>query len=335
MGKKLVIGASGFLGSHVTRQLVERGEDVRVLIRRTSSTRGIDGLPVERHYGDIFDADAVRAAVDGCDVVYYCVVDARAWLRDATPLWRTNVEGLQRVLDVAAAADLHRFVFTSSIATIGLADTGLATEELANNWLDWAGEYIRTRVAAENLVLRYHREKALPAVAMCVSNTYGPGDYLPTPHGGLVAGAVRGKLPFYIDGAQAEVVGVRDAAEAMILAGERGRPGERYIISERFMTAREIYETACTAVGVTPPRRGVPIRALAAAAVPSEWFARLRRRDTRLTPLTIRLMHIMSPMDHSKAERELGWRPAPATDALAEAAEFFAGARRPPAEDRR
>lgn len=335
MGKKLVIGASGFLGSHVTRRLVERGDDVRVLIRHTSSTRGIDGLPVERHYGDIFDDDAVRAAVAGCDVVYYCVVDARAWLRDPTPLWRTNVEGLQRVLDVVADADLYRFVFTSSIATIGIADSGPATEELSHNWLDRAGEYVRTRVAAEDLVLRYHRERALPAVAMCVSNTYGPDDWLPTPHGGLVAAAVRGKLPFYIDGAQAEVVGVRDAADALILAGERGRPGERYIVSERFMTAREIYQTACAAVGVTPPQRGVPIRALAAAAVPSAWLARLRRRDTRLTPLTIRLMHIMSPMDHSKAERELGWRPAPTTDALAEAAEFFVGNRRRPAEDRR
>lgn len=333
MGKKLVIGASGFLGSHVTRLLVERGEDVRVLIRRTSSTRGIDGLPVERHYGDIFDDAAVRAAVAGCDVVYYCVVDARAWLRDATPLWRTNVEGLHRVLAIVADADLHRFVFTSSIATIGIAPHGQATEELANNWLDQAGEYIRTRVAAEKMVLRYHRERALPAVAMCVSNTYGPGDHLPTPHGGLVAAAVRGKLPFYIDGAQAEVVGVRDAAEALILAGEHGTPGERYIISERFMTAHEIYETACAAVGVEPPRWGVPIGVLAAAAVPSQWLARVRRRDTRLTPLTIRLMHIMSPMDHGKAQRELGWQPAPTTDALAEAAEFFT--RRAPVRDAR
>ncbi|KUI26378.1 NAD-dependent dehydratase [Mycobacterium sp. IS-1742] len=335
MGKKLVIGASGFLGSHVTRRLVDRGDDVRVFLRHTSATRGIDGLPVERHYGDIFDDDAVRAAVAGCDVVYYCVVDARAWLQDPAPLWRTNVEGLRRVLDIVAAADLHRFVFTSSIATIGRTDTGLATEELSHNWLDRAGEYVRTRVAAENLVLRYHRERAVPAVAMCVSNTYGAGDWLPTPHGGLVAAAVRGKLPFYIDGAQAEVVGVRDAAEALVLAGERGRPGERYIVSESFMTAREIYRTACAAVDVTPPGRGVPIGVLAAAAVPSAWLARLRRRDTRLTPLTIRLMHIMSPMDHAKAERELGWRPAPTAEALAEAAEFFVGTRREPAEDRR
>ncbi|MCK5755634.1 MAG: NAD-dependent epimerase/dehydratase family protein, partial [Mycobacterium sp.] len=112
---KLVIGASGFLGSHVTRQLVTRGgSDVRVMIRSTSSTRGIADLPVDIHRGDIFDAGALRAAMSGCDVVYYCVVDARPWLRDPRPLWRTNVDGLRHVLDVAAQADLDRFVFTSS-----------------------------------------------------------------------------------------------------------------------------------------------------------------------------------------------------------------------------
>lgn len=335
MGRQLVIGASGFLGSHVTRQLVTRGENVRVLIRRTSSTRAIDDLDVERRHGDIFDRDALRAAMAGCDVVHYCVVDARAWLRDATPLWRTNVEGLRHVLDVATEADLRRFVFTSSIATIGLADRGPATEDVHHNWLDQGGEYVRTRVAAENLVLRHHLEKGLPAVAMCVSNTYGAGDWLPTPHGGLVAAAVRGRLPFYIDGAAAEVVGVRDAADALILAGERGVPGERYIVSERYLTARQIYETACAAVGVAPPRRGVPIRAMAAAAVAGDLMARVRGRETRLTPRSIRLMHIMSPMDHSKAVRELGWSPAPATEAIADAARFFAATGRRSTKDPR
>ena len=120
-GTKLVIGASGFLGSHVAKQLIARGErDVRVLIRPTSSTCGIDGLPVDVRYGDIFDTEALRAAMDGCDVVYYCVVDARPWLRDPRPLWRTNVDGLRNVLEVASDADLYRFVFTSSIGTIGL-----------------------------------------------------------------------------------------------------------------------------------------------------------------------------------------------------------------------
>jgi dihydroflavonol-4-reductase len=321
--KKLVIGASGFLGSHVTKQLVERGDDVRVLIRKTSSTRGIDGLPVEVHHGDIFDLASVRSAMRGCDVVYYCVVDARTWLLDSTPMWRTNVDGLRGVLGVALEADLKRFVFTSSIGTIGRSTTGLADEDTAHNWLDVGGDYIRSRVAAEQMVLRYCTEKNLPAVAMCVSNTYGPGDWLPTPHGGLLSAAVHQKMPFFIDGYEAEVVGIEDAARAMVLAGERGRVGERYIVSERWMSAHEIHEIGCAAVGVPAPQRRVPIQAMSAISYPSSWLARLRGRDTKLTPLNIRLMHIMTPLSHSKAVRELGWDPSPTPDAIFEAAHFF------------
>src|ERR1700712_2385301 len=132
---KLVIGASGFLGSHVTRQLVVRGERVRVLLRRTSSTVAIDDLDVERQYGDVFDDVALRVAMTDCDVVYYCVVDTRAWLRDPAPLFRTNVEGLRHVLDAAAAADLRRFVFTSTIGTIALSEDGRpVTEDEPFNW---------------------------------------------------------------------------------------------------------------------------------------------------------------------------------------------------------
>jgi hypothetical protein len=96
---KLVVGASGFLGSHVTRQLVDGGDDVRVLIRRTSSTKAIEDLNVEYHYGDIFDDAALRAAMAGCDDVFYCVVDTRAWLRAPAPLFRTGVDGLRHVRD--------------------------------------------------------------------------------------------------------------------------------------------------------------------------------------------------------------------------------------------
>lgn len=333
-GTALVIGASGFLGSHVTKQLVADGDhDVRVLIRTTSPTRGIDSLPVEIRYGDIFDSDAVRSAMAGCDVVYYCVVDARPWLRDPTPLWQTNVEGLRNVLDIAVAADLRRFVFTSSIGTIGLAPGALADEGTAHNWLDRGGDYIRSRVAAEEMVLRYSTENGLPAVAMCVANTYGPGDHLPTPHGGMLAAAVRGKLPFYIQGYEAEVVGIEDAARAMILAGERGRPGQRYIVSERFMSTREVHQIGCAAVGVAPPKIGVPIQLMAAASHLGGAVAKLRGADTMLTPLNIRLMNIMTPLDHSKAVRELGWSPRPTAAAITAAAQFFRSQRRPAATE--
>jgi len=170
---------------------------------------------------------------------------------------------------------------------------------------DVGGDYIRTRVAAEELVLRDCNDAGLPGVAMCVSNTYGPGDWLPTPHGGLLAAAVRGRLPFYIAGYEAEVVGVEDAARALVLAGEHGRIGRRYIVSERFMSTQEIYEIGCKAVGVARPRLGIAIRAMAAASHVSGWTSALRTRDSRFTPLNIRLMNIMTPLDHSKAVQEL------------------------------
>ncbi|MDT5267294.1 MAG: hypothetical protein QOI90_3920, partial [Mycobacterium sp.] len=217
--KKLVIGASGFLGSHVTRQLVQRGDDVRVLVRRTSSTAALEGLDVEYHYGDVFDDEALRTAMSGVDDVFYCVVDARAWLRDPAPLFRTNVEGLQHVLDAAVDSDLRRFVFTSSIGTIGIPGDGrLATEDDAMNWADKGSGYIQSRVDAENLVLRFAAEHGLSAVALCVANTYGPGDHAPTPHGALLAAAAAGKMPVYIKGTASEVVGVEDAATALLLA---------------------------------------------------------------------------------------------------------------------
>jgi dihydroflavonol-4-reductase len=258
--KKLVIGASGFLGSHVTRQLVQRGDDVRVLVRRTSSTAALDGLDVDYHYGDVFDDEALRTAMSGVDDVFYRVVDTRAWLRDPAPLFRTNVQGLQHVLDAAVDADLRRFVFTSSIATIGIpTEDRPATEDDAFNWAEKSGSYIQSRVDAENLVVQYANDRGLPAVALCVSNTYGPGDFVPTPHGRQIALAAAGRMPFYIKGWDSEVVGVEDAATALLLAAEKGRNGERYIISERFMTARELYETAAEAGGANPPRFGVPI----------------------------------------------------------------------------
>jgi dihydroflavonol-4-reductase len=322
--KKLVVGASGFLGSHVTRQLVDRGDDVRVLIRRTSSTKAIEDLDVEYHYGDIFDDAALRAAMVGCDDVFYCVVDTRAWLRDPAPLFHTNVEGLRHVLDAAVDADLRRFVFTSTIGTIGMpAERRPATEEDEFNWADKGGAYVRSRVEAENLVMRYAREKGLPAVAMCISNTYGPRDWQPTPHGKQLALAATGKMPFYVKGWTGEVVGVEDAAAAMLLAAEKGRNGERYIISERFTSVRELYQAAAAAAGVKPPRFGVPLWAMYAMGYAGDVVRKTFRRDFQLTSRSVRLMHIWPTLDHGKAERELGWQPKPIRDSIARAALFY------------
>jgi len=321
--RALVMGASGFVGSHVVRKLAERGDDVRVYLRKSSLTVAIDDLDVERCYGDLNDEEALRAAMADRDVVYYCVVDARFYLRDARRLFATNVDGLRRVLDVAIEADLQRFVFCSTIGTIAIGDGSKpVTEDMPFDWPGLGGPYIESRRAAEDLVLTYAREHGLPAVVMNVSNPYGPRDWQPN-QGLMVQLAALGKMPVWINNVSAEVVGIEDVAEAFLLAAERGRIGERYIISERYMSMRELLETAATAVGARPPRFGVPLAAFYAVGSVMGLAARVLRKDLPMNVTGVRLAHIMTAADHSKATRELGWTPRPTEESIRAAARFY------------
>jgi dihydroflavonol-4-reductase len=320
---KLVMGASGYLGSHVTRQLVERGDDVRVWVRPSSSSRAFAHMPVTECRGDLFDDDALRTAMRDVATVFYCIVDARPTLHDPAPLFRTNVEALRHALDAAVEAKVGSFIFCSTIGTIGRAATGLATEELSNNWAHLGGPYIRSRIDAENLVLRYHLEHGLNAVVLCPSTTFGAEDHGPVQHGALIKAAAAGKVPMYVRSQQMEVVAVDDAARAFLLAEEHGLPGERYIISERMMTSKEILTVAAEATGHKPPRIGVPLTAMKFAGLLGDAFGKVLKRDAMLTSVSVRLMHYMPPLDHSKATRELGWTPRPTADAIREHAIFF------------
>lgn len=325
----LVIGANGYLGSHVTRQLVEAGEDVRVMVRQGAATVGIDDLSVTRLLGDVFDGDVLREAMSGVDDVYYCVVDTRGWLRDPAPLFRTNVEGTRHVLDVAAGAGLRRFVYTSSYATVARRRGRVATEDdvIADPDDARLTAYVRSRVQAENLVLRYAREQGLPAVAMCVSTTYGAGDWGRTPHGAIIAGAAYGKLPFVMRGISLEAVGVDDAARALILAAQQGRVGERYLVSEKMITNAEVVRIAAEAAGVPAPTRSVPLPLSYAMAALGSLKGRLTGTDERLSINSLRLMRAEAPVDCTKARRELGWSPRPVEESIREAARFWVGLR--------
>jgi len=325
-GPKLVVGANGYLGSHVTRQLVADGHDVRVMVRDGANTVGIDDLETTRFVGDIWDDAVLRDAMAGCDDVYYCVVDTRGWLRDPAPLFRTNVEGTRNVLDVAVDANLHRFVFTSSYVTVGRKRGRVATED---DIVDERGltPYVRSRVQAERIVMDYVRDRGLPAVAMCVSTTYGAGDWGRTPHGAIIAGAAFGKIPFVMGGIELEAVGVDDAARALILAAERGRVGERYLISEKMISNAEVVRIAAEAAGVPPPARSIPLPASYALATLGTAKARLRGTDERLSLGSLRLMRAEAPVDCSKARRELGWQPRPVEESIREAARFWVGLR--------
>ncbi|MCU1699897.1 MAG: NAD-dependent epimerase/dehydratase [Mycobacterium sp.] len=322
----LVIGANGYLGSHVTRQLVADGQDVRVMVRPNATTIGIDDLKVTRFLGDIWDDDVLREAMAGCDVVYYCVVDTRGWLRDPSPLFHTNVDGTRNVLEVAKDAGLKRFVFTSSYVTVGRKRGRVATEDdpVVDRGLT---PYVRSRVQAENLVMQYARDHGLPAVAVGISTTYGSGDWGRTPHGAIIAGAAFGKLPFVMKGIQLEAVGIDDAARAMILAADKGRVGERYLISEKMITNAEVARIAAEAAGVPPPAKAISLPVAYAMAALGSAKARLKRTDEQLSLDSLRLMRAEAPVDCSKARRELGWQPRPVEESIREAATFWVGLR--------
>jgi dihydroflavonol-4-reductase len=321
--RALVMGASGNVGACVTRHLVSSGADVRVLLRKSSSTNGIDGLDVERHYGDLFDTADVAAAMSGRDVVYYCVVDTRAELRDPAPLFKTNVNGLRNVLDVAVHANLQRFVFLSTIGTIAVGRNGeTVDEDTPFNWADEAGSYIESRREAERLVLSYVADHGLPAVVANVSNPYGPPDWQPR-QGMFVKLAALGKLPFYIHGVGAEVVGIDDVADALLLAAQRGRIGERYIISERYMTQRELVTIAAEAVGARPPRLGIPMAVVHGLARLSDAIGSVVHHDFPISRQTARLVALTSPASHAKAIRELGWHPTPTEHFIQRAAHTY------------
>ncbi|HEX9176099.1 MAG TPA: NAD-dependent epimerase/dehydratase family protein [Mycobacterium sp.] len=249
-------------------------------------------------------------------------------LRDPAPLFETNVEGLRHVLDAAVEANLKRFVFTSTIGTIALSDDGPATEDLPFNWYEFGGGYIQSRVQAENLVVQHACERGLPAVVMCVANTYGPRDWQPTPHGSLVALVAAGRMPLHFQGLAYEVVGIEDAAEALVLAADNGRNGERYIVSERFMSWRDIFDTAADAVGARRPRISVPFRLTSALGRLADVATRVLRRDLPINSVSVRLAHIMSPLDHGKATRELGWQPSSTPDSIRKAAQFYGALRK-------
>jgi nucleoside-diphosphate-sugar epimerase len=321
------MGASGNVGAAVTRHLAASGADVRVLLRKTSSTKGIDGLDVERHYGSLSDQTELAAAMADRDVVYYCIVDTRAELRDPAPLFETNVNGLRKVLDVAVTANLRRFVFLSTIGTIAIGRNGeTVDEDTPFNWADQAGSYIESRRQAEQLVLSYVADHGLPAVVTNVSNPYGPPDWQPR-QGMFVQLAALGKMPFYIRGVGAEVVGIDDVAEALVLAAERGRIGQRYIISQRYMSQRELVTIAANAVGARPPRLGIPMALVYGFARVSDVVGSLLHRDIPMSSQSARLIELTSPASHDKATRELGWQPRPTEEIISAAAQTYVNRR--------
>jgi dihydroflavonol-4-reductase len=319
----LVAGASGFVGSHIARLLAEKRRNVRVLLRKSSNRDALQGLPVEIVYGDVLDPPSLLSAMRGCATVFYSVVDPRFWLTDQTSIFRNNVEGVTNAMDVALQCGIERFIFTSTMGTLGLNPNGPVTEDIPFNWLERAPPYIRARLEAENRMLAYCRDKGLPGVALCVANTYGPQDYQPTPHNGRLWKIGNGTAKITLDVSQ-PTVDIRDVAEAALSAEIHGRFGERYIIANEFVSAHDFYALAVAHTGQPMPKL-IPYRVGYGIAWLTERAMKLlRRKDNMISTDAIYLSNVFREMDNGKARRELHWTPRPLNETVRDAVTWFA-----------
>lgn len=319
----LVAGASGFVGSHTARRLLQDGRKVRVLLRKSSDQSALEGLPFEVVYGDVLQPETLRPAMEGCTSVFYSVVDPRFWLTDPTPIYRNNVEGLVNAMNAALECGVERFVFTSTMGTLGVNPDGPVTEDIEFNWYEKASAYIRARLQAEETFLEFCEHKGLPGMALCVANTYGPQDYQPTPHGKMLWDVAQGKVRFALD-AGAPTVDIRDVAEAALLAERYGAPGQRYIIANEFISNKDFYNLAAAEGGHGPIRLIPNSVAYGIAWVAERALKLLGKKDFLLTTDAVYLSNVFQQMDHSKARNELGWEPRPVMQTVRDAVAWYA-----------
>jgi dihydroflavonol-4-reductase len=320
--RALVTGATGFVGSAVARALVRAGWDVRVFARAGSDRRNLQQLPVEIATGDLLDEASIGEALRGCDALFHVAADYRIGAANSEQLYRTNVEGTRNTLDAAARMQVHRIVYTSSVATIGLPPDGSnGREDTAAELSDMIGHYKRSKFLAERLVHERARAGA-PVVIVNPSTPVGPGDLKPTPTGRLVLDAATGRMPAYVD-TGLNIVHVDDVAAGHLLALERGRVGERYVLGGENMTLREILIAICRLAGRRPPFLRLPHAVVLPVALVSEGLARFTGGEPRATVEGVRMARKRMYYSSDKAVRELGYSWRAPTAAFADALGWF------------
>ena len=314
----LVTGATGFVGWHVARKLLERGDEVRALVRRG---RAVDGLDVETVTGDLRDASSLTRAIGGCQGVFHVAADYRLWARRPEDLYESNVDGTRNLLAAARGAGVERTVYTSTVGCIGVADGNGGDEQSPVTLLDMAGHYKRSKFLAEQATLEAARDGA-PVVIVNPTAPVGSHDVKPTPTGQTILDFLRGRMPAYID-TGLNLVDVEDTAEGHLLAYEKGRPGERYILGCENLTLAQIFQRLEAVSGRPAPQVRLPYALAFAAAAVSTGFATLTGREARVPLEGVRMARKRMWVTHAKAERELGFRPNPVDGALRRAVEWF------------
>src|SRR5580692_4077679 len=320
--KALVTGATGFVGAAVARALIAAGWQVRVLARSGSNRANLRQLAAEVVEGDLADATSLELALAGCDALFHVAADYRLGARDPSQLYLTNVEGTRKILSAARSAGVARIVYTSSVATVGIPSDGSPGDESTPVALsNMIGHYKRSKYLAEE-VAREAAAAGTPVVIVNPSTPVGPGDIKPTPTGQLVLDAAAGRMPAYVD-TGLNIVHVDDVAAGHLLAFERGRAGERYILGGEDMTLQIILQEIARLAHVKPPSIRLPYAVVLPVAYVAEAFAWVSGRSGRVTLEGVRMSRKRMFFSSGKAVAELGYRWRPPLQAFEDALRWF------------
>jgi len=319
--KKLVTGATGFIGSAIVRALLEDGEEVKIFLRKTSDTRNIDGLDVERAYGDIRDGGSMKSALEGCDTLYFTAAYFAHWAPNPDLLYEVNVGGTKASMQAALDAGVEKVVYTSTNNAIAASGSVPTNEEALFNYWKSGDHYSMSKYIAENEA-RIWITRGLPAVIVNPTLVIGTHDIKPTPSGQVIIDVVNGKMPIYIDGGL-NIVDVDDVSRGHVLAAKKGRIGERYLLGNRNLTVHEYLKKIAEIAGVKAPSVKLPYRLAVALGYVYELGARLTKKPPVVTASEVRIAEMTEWYDCSKAVNELGLPQTPTDVTITKALTWF------------
>ncbi len=318
----LVTGANGFLGCHVVRALIARGDRVRALARENADITALRGIDSEIVRGDVRDIGSLRAAIKGCDEVYHVAADYRLWVVDDAPMYAINVEGTRNVIAAAREAGVARIVHTSTVGALGIPHGASGREDSPVTVDAMVGPYKRSKFLAERVAEDAARAGA-PVVIVNPSTPIGPLDYKPTPTGRMIVDFLNRRMPAYLD-TGLNLVGVEDCARGHLLAAERGRIGEKYILGGENLSLAELFARLAKLSGMPAPKMRIPYAVAYGFALGAEAFARtVTHKPPRASLTEVKMARKKMFFDSSKAKAELGYAPGPVEPALQRAIDFF------------
>jgi dihydroflavonol-4-reductase len=319
--KTLVTGATGFVGSHVAGRVLSAGQSLRVLARPGSDVRALRGLDAERVEGDLRDVNSLERALQGVNRVFHVAADYRLWSRNPAEIYESNVIGTRNLLDTAKRAGVEQFIYTSTVATIAVDRPSLPNESTESKLDEMVGHYKRSKWLAEKEALKAAQD-GLPVVIVMPTTPVGPGDWKPTPTGKLIVDFLNGKMPGYVE-TGLNFAGVEDVAAGHLLAAERGKSGERYLLGAENLSLKQMLDILAHFTGLPAPWLKIPHAVALGYAYTENIFSRMLGREPQIPVEGVKIARHNMFVDVSKARRELGYAPGPVAAAFERAVRWY------------